>query len=181
MRNGQGWSVYLKSHYFCPAYRKIYSGFFCCISCQWQLIFPLSFLHCLQSSYLWAFLMFTLLLDGPVTQTPMKSIDPFEAKAAAQAGATEDCSCLVWFCGEMLLFYILFWEIVILCGFTGWRFLFVISSPTYHWEIPPENIARLLAKQEESFTKFSNTLSIWNCCHSCFHLSSEGSKLPQAR
>lgn len=87
-----------------------------------------------------------------------------------------------WYRGEMLpLLYILFWEIVILSGFTRWRFLLVISSPTYHREIPLENTARLLAKQEESFTKFSNILSIWNCCHSCLHLSSEEGKLPQAK
>lgn len=126
------------------------------------------------------FFFLILLLDGPVTPPPMKSIDPFEAEAAAQAGSTEDCSCLFWYCGEMPLLCILLWEIVILCGLTGWRFLFVISPPTYHWEIPPENTARLLAKQEESFTKFSNIWSIWNCCHSCLHLSSEEGKFPQA-
>lgn len=37
--------------------------------------------------------MFILLLDGPITQPPRKSIDPSEAEAAAQGGATEDCSC----------------------------------------------------------------------------------------
>lgn len=84
--------------------------------------------------------MFILLLDGPVTQPARKNIDLFEAAAAAQAGATEDCSCLFWYCGEMPLLYILFREIVMLCGFTGWRFLFVISPPTYHWEIPPKTL-----------------------------------------
>lgn len=58
MRNGQGWSMYLNSLYFCSAYRKLYSSFFCCISCRWWLIFPLSFLHCLQSSYLWVLFFF---------------------------------------------------------------------------------------------------------------------------
>lgn len=55
MRNGHGWSMYLNSLYLCSAYRKLYPSFFCCSTCQWWLIFPLSFLHCLQSSYLWAF------------------------------------------------------------------------------------------------------------------------------
>lgn len=54
----------------------------------------------LSSLTYWLFL-FILLLDGPVTQSPGKSIDPPGAEAAAQAEAPEGSSHLFWHWGDM--------------------------------------------------------------------------------
>lgn len=78
----------------CSAYRKLY-----CSLLDINLIY-LSFLHCPHSSCPWAFL-FILLLDGLVMQPPGKSIDPPDAEVTAQTGATESCSHLFSYWGEM--------------------------------------------------------------------------------
>lgn len=168
----------LNTLYLCSAYRKIYSSFFCSISWWWWLI--VSFvLPSLSSVFLsMGCFMFILLLVGPVTQPPKKSNDPFEAGAAVQEGATEDCSCLFWLCGEMPLLF-LFWD-----SHTLWFYWVEIFICDFSSNLQLGNTlwkhCKLLAKQEESFTKFSNITNIWNC-HSCLHLSSEEGKLLQAR
>lgn len=147
------------------------------------LVFLSSFLHCLHSSYLRAFL-FILLLDGSGHASSREEHWPtWGWKGCPGRGYRELVTfvLILGWKGRKPLIYILFWQIAILCGFTVWGFFFVISPSTCCWETPPENTARLLVKPAEDSTKFSNILSIRKCCHSCLHQSPDEGKLPQSR
>lgn len=176
-------SMYSNSLYLCAAYRKLYCTLLCCILFVGWLVFLLSFLHCLHSSCLWAFFVYPL-ARWSGHPTFREEHWPTWAWSGCPGRSYRELFTfvLIWgWNGRKPLFCILFSQN---CH-TLWFFcsgIFFGDFPfNCFWETPTVNTARLLVKQAENFTKFSNILSIWNCCHSCFHQSSDEVKLPQAR
>lgn len=112
-----------------------------------------------------------LLLDSPATQPPRRSTVPPATKAGSYRGLLTFVLILGW-SGRKPLFYILFWQIAIFCGFNVLFLFWCVCD--FPFNLLLRHTSWKYCKttgKTESFTKFSNILSLWNCCHSYLRLS----------